>query len=139
MFSLFDLLPRSVLQPEPVAASDGTLYRSAAWALLHDLVEVKWRNLLPTLCDGATIQETRDSLQISQAQLAAELGISQSLLSMIESGDRRISETLAERLWTALWRKHQERVTVPLGMELLIRLDQDLSAFTVTTVEQVKA
>jgi|SRR5579864_5579627 len=137
MFSLFDLLPRP--QVEPVAATDGTLYRHAGLALLHDLVDVKWRNLMASLCDGEVIRETRESLQVSQSQLATELGISQSLLSMIENGDRRISEALAERLWGTLWRKHQERTKIPVGMEMLIRLNEDLSAFTLTAVERVKA
>ena len=55
----------SFYQSTPVQASDGTFWRTAGQALAHDLLEVKWRRLLPTLMDPAVIAQTRKDLGLS--------------------------------------------------------------------------
>ena len=124
--------------PQPVAATDGTLYRTAWAALLHDLVDLKWKRLLPTLQDGQLVRKTRLDLRLSQSELAREAGISQQLLAKIENGQRRISERIAHRLWSAMWRQHQERKKTPVGIEMLVRLDREMDTAIVTQVERVK-
>src|SRR5215472_541161 len=44
----------SLTAPTAHAASDGTLYRTEWAGLLNDLVERRWRELLPILQDGPT-------------------------------------------------------------------------------------
>jgi hypothetical protein len=50
---VLELASRFFLPEQVVTASDGTLWRSAWAALLHDLVELKWKRLFPTLQDPA--------------------------------------------------------------------------------------
>jgi predicted transcriptional regulator len=116
--------------PEPVAASDGTLYRTAGAAFLHDLIERKWSELLPTLQSPEVIRDTREQLRVSQTELAQESGISQSLLAMLETGHRRMTEGNVWKIWSALWRLNQARRKEPAAIELLIRLDGDLAMVT---------
>src|SRR5262245_4656907 len=91
--------------PEPAscAASDGTQYATPGWALLHDLIEKRWRLLLPELTDRHLIRQTRQELALSQAQLARLAHISQSLLFLIETGRRPCTESTAQKLWAAMY------------------------------------
>jgi DNA-binding XRE family transcriptional regulator len=124
---------------QPVAASDGTLWRSTWAAFLHDLVELKWQRLLPTLCDPATITKTRCGLRLSQVELARAAGISESLLEKIERGERRCTESVAEELWRAMCRIQQaHRHAIPPGVELLFRLEEGDTVGVTTMREQLK-
>ena len=98
-------------------ASDGTLWRSAWAALLHDLAELKWKRLLPTLQDPAVTTKTRCDLRLSQAELAKAAGISESLLARIERRERRCTKSVAEELWRAMWVLKRPRST-PFHPEL---------------------
>jgi DNA-binding XRE family transcriptional regulator len=120
---MFDLL--TILRPPPEAheASDGTFWRSAGTALLHDLVERKWAELLPSLQSGQVVSQTRRELRLSQAELAHEAGISQPLLSMVESGQRSMTEAVVLAVWGALWRLYHSKT--PSAIEMLVRLEQD--------------
>ena len=126
--TLLDILLPDIL-PEPIAASDGTLYRTAGQALLHDLIEAKWRELLPTLEKGQVVRETRLQLHVTQSELARESGISQPLLAMLEAGHRRMTEENIWKVWSALWRRDHARkaCTTP---EILIRLEDGCAVAT---------
>jgi DNA-binding XRE family transcriptional regulator len=114
-----------LLAEPPIAASDGTLWRSTWAAFLHDLVELKWKQLLPTLQDPATITKTRCELRLSQAELAKAAGISESLLAKIERGERRCTKNVAEELWRSMWAiKQAQQYAIPSGVELLFRLEE---------------
>jgi DNA-binding XRE family transcriptional regulator len=127
------LLPE---QEQAVEASDGTLWRTAWAAFLHDLVELKRKRLLPILQDPKTIAETRIGLRLSQAELALGTGISESLLAKIERGERSCTPRVAEDLWRAMWRIQQaEQYTIPSGVELLFRLEEG-DTVGVTTVRE---
>jgi DNA-binding XRE family transcriptional regulator len=117
-------------QPIGHAASDGTLYRTAWAAWLHDILEPKWAAILPTLTDRQEVRSTREQLRISQTELAHRADISQCYLAQLESGDKRISDVLAEKLWVALWRVYQESKHVPPALQLLVRLEGDLAVIT---------
>lgn len=135
---LLNSLLGTTLQQPPFFSTDGTAYRSEWAALLHDLVEAKWQRLLPTLQDGKTVRKTRLDLRMSQSELAKEARISQQLLAKVENGQRRISERIAYRLWSAMWRAHEERKRTPAAIELLVRLNADMDAAVITRVETVK-
>ena len=114
-----------LLAESPVAASDGTLWRTTWAALLHDLVELKRERLLPTMQDPATITKTRCELRVSQSELAKAAGISESLFEKIERGERRCTASVAEGLWHAMYRiKQAQQYAIPPGVELLFRLEQ---------------
>ena len=134
---LLNSLLGTTLQQPPFFSTDGTAYRSEWAALLHDLVEAKWQRLLPTLQDGKAVRKTRLDLCMSQSELAKEARISQQMLAKVENGQRRISERIAHRLWSAMWRAHEERKKTPAGIEMLVRLDRDMDTAIVTQVERV--
>jgi DNA-binding XRE family transcriptional regulator len=114
-----------LLAEQPVTASDGTLWRSSWAAFLHDLLELKWKQLLPTLQDPATIIKTRCELRLSREELARAAGISESLLAKIEGEKRSCTESVAEGLWHAMYRiKQTQQYAIPPGIELLFRLEE---------------
>jgi DNA-binding XRE family transcriptional regulator len=122
---------------KPVAASDGTLYRTPHLALLHDLVELKLKRLMPTMQDAATITRTRSELRLSRAELAKCAGVSESLIVKIERGERPCTPECAEKLWVAMCRIHDAgQQAIPKGIELLFRLEEG-DTVGVTTVREV--
>ena len=141
MDGVFELANRFLLpeqSEQPVTASDGTLWRSAWAALLHDLVELKWKRLLPTLQDPAVITKTRCDLRLSQAELAKAAGISESLLARIERRERRCTKSVAEELWRSMWViKQAQQYAIPSGVELLFRLEEGDTVGVTTMREQL--
>jgi len=106
------------------------------FAATHDLVELKWQRLLPTLTDGAVVRRTRGDLRVSQSELAKAAGISQPMLALIEANQRRITEPVMHGIWSALWRLHQAQKTPP-AVELLIRLNEEMDAVNLTQVDRI--
>ena len=123
---LIDLLQAFQAPPTIHEASDGTFWRNPACALVHDLIERKWAEFLPTLKDGAVVRATREQLRISQRQLARAAGISAPLLAQIESGHRAVTDENVHKIWGALWAIHQQDETP----EILIRLEGDAAVAT---------
>src|SRR6266568_7668708 len=95
--TLSNLLFPPIEPPEAHKASDGTFWRTEGQALLHDLIELRWERLLPTLRDADTVRETRESLRLSQSELARAADISQPGLCMFERKRYQISESVACR------------------------------------------
>ena len=124
MLSTLSFVLSSTVPPEVYAASDGTLWRTQGQALLWDFIERKWRELLSMLQNGQVVRETRESVGLSQADLARAVGISQPMLCGLESGKYRISEATATRLWAAMWHIDQARkgYTSP---EILVRIEKE--------------
>lgn len=129
---IFPQILREILWP-PVAveATDGTLYRSAWGAFLHDLVERKWAELKPTLRSVEEITRARNDLRVSSVELAREAGISLSLLRKIERNERELTEAVADKLWAALWRL---QVRIPTKVDVLIRLEHSADGRRTTAV-----
>jgi len=124
---------------KPVEASDGTLYRSAELAFLHDLVELYWKRLLPTLQDAATITRARSELRLARAELAKAAGVSESLIVKIERWERPCTPECAEKLWGAMCRIHDAgKQAIPSGIELFFRLEDGDTVGVTTTREQLK-
>ena len=116
---------------EPVAASDGTLYYTAGQALIHDLVELKLQRLFPELQDGRNIARSRKALRLGQAELSQRAGISQTLLCLIERGQREATEAVVMRIWTAMLAVREEYRRV----NLFVRLEGTRIVLTRTTEE----
>jgi len=133
LLTLLDILMPS--PPEPVSASDGTLYRTPGAACLHDFIEKKWAEFLPVLQDGQNVRETRLHMRVSQTRLAQESGISQPLLAMLETGQRRMTDDNIWKIWSALVAFDEERRKAPIAIELLIRLAGDRAVLTETRQE----
>ena len=125
--------------PEPVyAATDGTSYATPVWALLHDLIERKYAELLPRLKDRHVIKQTRQELGLSQAQLARLAGISDSLLFLVETGRRVCTDSTARKLWNAMLLEHKARQAAPEIIGVLLRLENDVAVATVTESKEVR-
>jgi DNA-binding XRE family transcriptional regulator len=123
------LLAPFVPPPAPVASSDGKLWPTAGGALLWDLICRQWESLLPQLRDPANIAKARADLHLSQAELARAAGISPALISMIESGSRKASEAVAERLWSSMYSIDRERKSY-VTPEILIRIEDECAVAT---------
>jgi predicted transcriptional regulator len=68
------------------------------------------------------ITKTRCDLRLSREELAKAAGISESLLAKIEGETRSCTESVAERLWHAMYLVKQA-YAIPSGVELLFRLE----------------
>jgi hypothetical protein len=133
---MVDLFASPLLPPtEGYAASDGTFWRTEGWALLHDMIELAWARLLPAMCDGTCVRQTRLDLGLSQADLARASEISQAAISLIESGKLRLNEPLAGRVWSALCRVDQQRKAYT-SPEILLRI-ADQCSLQITTIERL--
>jgi predicted transcriptional regulator len=115
--------------PKYVAATDGTLWRSAGAAFYHDLVQRKYNDLLASLQDPRALAMYRRGFRLSQSELARLSGISKSLLCRVEAGQRKMTEEVTLKLWQALWRVDQEWKTWS-GSEIWVRLDQETAIIT---------
>jgi DNA-binding XRE family transcriptional regulator len=119
--SMLKMLELLLPQPEPIEASDGTLWKSAWAAWLHEIFEPYWQRMLPTLQDGQNVRHARIGLRVTQKQLAQEAGISGPMFAMIESGKRKMTEAMILKVWGALCRLDEQYKRTP-AYELFVRL-----------------
>ena len=75
-----------------------------------------------------TFQEIRDTLGITQAQMAELTGVSSATLSSIESGRRALSHNIKERIIAGL----------PLTPELINKLNEGADPWIVQEIENLK-
>jgi len=115
--------------PKYVAATDGTLWRSAGAAFYHELVQRKYNDLLASLQDPRALTMYRRGFRLSQAELSRLSDIYKSLLCRVEAGKRKMTEDVTLRLWQSLWRVDQEWKTWS-GSEILIRLEKETAVIT---------
>ena len=72
---------------------------------------------------GKRLQELRESKGLSQSDLANYLGISQPLLSQIESGNRNLNLSLLDKL-CALYGCSDSYIRIILNMQFLNELNE---------------
>jgi predicted transcriptional regulator len=58
--------------------------------------------LMPFLARGNAIRAAREQVGVSQAEIAAAIGKSQAYISGLETGARKLTETMTLQIWDAL-------------------------------------
>jgi predicted transcriptional regulator len=58
--------------------------------------------VMEALGNGNAIRSAREGIRVTQSALAREAGISQSFLARVESGERRLTPELTQKVWAAL-------------------------------------
>jgi transcriptional regulator with XRE-family HTH domain len=80
------------------------------------------------LAIAKTFQEIRDTLGISQTQMADLTGVSPATLSSIESGRRALSRNIKEKIIAGL----------PLAPDLIYKLSEGDDPWVVQEIEELK-
>jgi DNA-binding XRE family transcriptional regulator len=80
------------------------------------------------LAIAKTFQEIRDTLGITQSQMATLTGVSSATLSSIESGRRAMSRNIKERIIAGL----------PLTQDLIDKLNEGTDPWVVQEIENLK-
>lgn len=126
---LLGFLPEEDPLSVPTEASDGTWWKGPAAALVHDLIERKWHELLPTLQSGEVIRKTREELGMSVEDVATAAGVSKTLITQIELGRRRCTAATVRRIWLAMW-QYDQKLKSYVSPEIIVRVNDTLEVIT---------